>query len=1048
MNIKSYLSFAILTLLLSLISGSCKREINQPIDNPTKFTELRIDPAFQFENFIDLDVTIGLPDNGTPLKSIVGLYDSDPKTGGKKLVSGAMDQSAQFNTILRVPSRLKELWVGKISPAGGNEYVAVPISGTTLNYTFGKSGTKAIEANDCNTGTLITVNGTYTVNSGQVYVVPEGVNLTTLKLTIKSGGIVRVCGTANIVQLTETGKLIISPTGSITCPLSETYATIENYGCANFAQSGYSKLFIIKSGSTVHNWGTITMSNSLKVEGVLINEFHLTVAEKALTYTNGSIQNFCQFFVNSYASDAFQITSGTVSLPGLVNEANAYLKVNGKTLINNNKVVRLGLQSLIETSLFDIQGDLYGPESQGAQIHAISSSTSKVQYAAFTGFIDFWAYSISPKSGSFGPDITWHNPGYTILAQDCNAPTQPTITSSLFAAGVVGTPITPYVITATGTDPITFNASNLPDGLTFNSGTHTISGTPTTAQVKNVTMVADNLMGTDTKTLEFEIINPGDPPVITSATSVHTPVNQSFSYVIEAVGTSPITFLANNLPSNLQFDSESHTISGIPESSGTYNITLGANNTWGTDNKTLELTVGTPPELTSPLTAKGTTGQQFIEYVLWASGSPEITFMADNLPEGLYFSDVTNSINGTPTLASVVNVTISAHSEYGNDSKILVITITDPITAPKITSPLLAEGTQNQPFSYGMTTSGTQPIDLTVTNLPAGLLFDPELGVISGIPTTSGYTNVTLKATNSSGSDTKTLVITIYPPAIIDTDGDGIADALDAYPEDATRAFDSFYPNEADFASYAFEDLWPSYGDYDFNDMIVNFNYQTVTNAQNKVVEMIARFRIICAGASLNNGFGISLNTLPENVDFVKGCISVGSVIEYDPKGFEAGHKANTVIIAVDAVNTLFNSTMINTSHDREDIQPEVFTVYVHLAEPQSSIGTPPFNPFIFINQDRGKEVHLKDQPPTQLANPVYFGTMDDASMPESGYYFRSITGLPWAMEIPVNFEYPVEKADILQTYIHFAEWAQSSGTGFTDWYMDKPGYRVPANIY
>ena len=1052
MKSKKSLLLIFTILSLALVQVSCKKSFDtSSTDNPTKFSDLRVDPAFQFESFVNLNVTIGVPNNGTQLLSIVHIYQGDPKTGGKLISAGATDVNSQYKTSLRVPSRLTELWVGKISPTGGNEYIAVPLAGTNFNYTFGKSGAKSseeIEQNDCNTGTPITTNGTYIVNSGVVRVVQPGVNLSNLKLTINPGGTVRICGTANITELKLTGTLIVSPTGYITVPLVETYATIENYGTANFAQSGSNKLFTIKPNTTIHNWGTITFGNNLKVDGTLINEYHLTVAEKAETYSTGQIINYCQFFVNSTASDAFKIVTGTVSLPGLVNQANAYLKVNGKTIINDNKTVTLGLQSLIETGTFDIRGNLNGPSSQGAQIHALGSSQSNVETAVFTGYIDFWASSYNHKSGTFGSNITWHTSGIIIPSQDCSAPTPPVITSSLFAAGVVGTPITPYVITATGTDPITFDATNLPGGLTFNASTHTISGTPTTVQVKNTVLTADNLVGIDTKTLEFTIINPGDPPVITSATTAHTPVNQSFTYLIEAIGTGTITFNASNLPSGLVYNPTDHTITGFPESAGIYNIAMTATSIWGSDNKTLVLTVGTPPSISSALTAEGTTTQQFIEYSVTASGSSPITFNATNLPDGLYFSNETNSINGTPSRAGVVDVTLTASNEYGNDTKTLVITTTDPITAPQITSPLIAEGVQNQPFSYMLTATGTQRIVFNASNLPAGLSYDADFGVISGVPTATGATNVTLTATNSAGTDTQTLVITVYPPAIIDADGDGIADALDAYPDDPTRAFNSFYPNEIDYASYAFEDLWPSFGDYDFNDMVINFNYQIVTNAQNKVVDLIAKFRVKSAGAAFNNGFGISLNTLPANVESVTGCIQVGSVVNIDPKGYEAGHTTKTVIIPVDAVNTLFGSGIINTEPDRPVIQPEFFTVTVHLSTPQNSIGTAPFNPFIFINQDRAKEVHLKDHAPTELANPVYFATNQDASDPEAGLYYRSATGLPWCMEIAADFDYPIEKADILQTYQHFAGWAKSSGTEYTDWYMDKPGFRVLENIY
>ncbi|MEI6437034.1 MAG: LruC domain-containing protein, partial [Bacteroidota bacterium] len=194
--------------------------------------------------------------------------------------------------------------------------------------------------------------------------------------------------------------------------------------------------------------------------------------------------------------------------------------------------------------------------------------------------------------------------------------------------------------------------------------------------------------------------------------------------------------------------------------------------------------------------------------------------------------------------------------------------------------------------------------------------------------------------------------------------------------------------------------------------------------------------------------FGLSFSTPPSNIESVTGCIKVGNVVNIDPKGFENGHTDNTVIIPVDAVNTLLGSSIINTVPGKAYIQTQVFTVTMHLSNPQTSIGAPPYNPFIFVNQDRAKEVHLKDHPPTALANPVYFGSNNDATDPAQGYYYRSSTGLPWAMEIPVDFDYPIEKADIVQTYLHFAEWAQSSGTLYPDWYMDKPGYRNVSNIY
>ena len=37
---------------------------------------------------------------------------------------------------------------------------------------------------------------------------------------------------------------------------------------------------------------------------------------------------------------------------------------------------------------------------------------------------------------------------------------------------------------------------------------------------------------------------------------------------------------------------------------------------------------------------------------------------------------------------------------------------------------------------------------------------------------------------------------------------------------------------------------------------------------------------------------------------------------------------------------------------------------------------------------------------------------------------------------------------DILKSYLHFGDWAQSGGTLFKDWYLDSPGYRDNTMIY
>src|SRR6266446_4219730 len=90
---------------------------------------------------------------------------------------------------------------------------------------------------------------------------------------------------------------------------------------------------------------------------------------------------------------------------------------------------------------------------------------------------------------------------------------KPVITSPLTATGQVGVAFS-YQITATNS-PTSFNATGLPAGLTVNTTSGLISGTPTTAGTYSVTISATNGGGTGNATLTLTIKPP--PPAITSS---------------------------------------------------------------------------------------------------------------------------------------------------------------------------------------------------------------------------------------------------------------------------------------------------------------------------------------------------------------------------------------------------------------------------------------------------------------------------------------------------------------------------------------------------
>jgi len=93
-------------------------------------------------------------------------------------------------------------------------------------------------------------------------------------------------------------------------------------------------------------------------------------------------------------------------------------------------------------------------------------------------------------------------------------------------------------------------------------------------------------------------------------------------------------------------------------------------------------------------------------------------------------------------------------------------------------------------------------------------------------------------------------------------------------------------------------------------------------------------------------------------------------------------------------------------------------------------------------------EIHLADRSPSNLANTSLFGTGSDDSNPSLGKYYKTANNLPWGINILQGFDYPIEKTPINEAYLHFIEWAVSSGITFQDWYSNQTGYRDSSKIY
>ena len=257
------------------------------------------------------------------------------------------------------------------------------------------------------------------------------------------------------------------------------------------------------------------------------------------------------------------------------------------------------------------------------------------------------------------------------------------------------------------------------------------------------------------------------------------------------------------------------------------------------------------------------------------------------------------------------------------------------------------------------------------------------------------------------------------------------------------------------FGTLAFEDLWPGKGDYDFNDLVIDYQFEINTNTSNYIESVVGTFVIKAFGASLENGFGFQLSSdiNPEDIT-VTGYQLTENIITLNGNGTESGQTIPTIIVFDNTFTQMAHPGTgigVNTEEDAPYVTPVTITITMEFAQniySYNDLDIANFNPFIFVNQDRSIEIHLPDYPPTALADESIFGTYEDDSNPATGRYYKTANNLPWAINIYESFDYPIEKQEILWAYLKFAEWANSEGSIYNNWYKDLSGYRDNALIY
>lgn len=240
-----------------------------------------------------------------------------------------------------------------------------------------------------------------------------------------------------------------------------------------------------------------------------------------------------------------------------------------------------------------------------------------------------------------------------------------TITTSNLPAGTVGTAYSQTLAATGGTTPYTWSRTSgtIPAGLSLNSATGEISGTPTAAASGSITFkVTDSAAKTASKTLSLTI---NSAPLTIMTTTLPTGyVGTSYEQRLEASGGKPPytwSLLSGELTTGLSLDATTGTITGTPSGIDNSFIKVqvkDANNR--TASKDVKLTIKIPIKLTTTTLHNNYVGLPYAAALSATGGSPPYTWsiIAGNLPDKLSLDPVTGMISGTPDTPGTSNFTI------------------------------------------------------------------------------------------------------------------------------------------------------------------------------------------------------------------------------------------------------------------------------------------------------------------------------------------------------------------------------------------------------
>lgn len=637
----------------------------------------------------------------------------------------------------------------------------LPSSNSTGAFTFTSSDSAIISIN----GTMATINGigTATITATQAASETYSSGSTTFTINVKT---IPTLFLSNIAALVGTSPITLNATsnsnGAITYTSGSTGTATIAGNTLSIVAAGTSVITVTQAASGNYTAATVTailtVGSTTLLNPTLSNFANSTkmMSNPAFSITAPTSNSAGGFTYYSSNTQVATISGTTITLvaPGIsiitaVQSASGNYRAGSIAAvltvgIGSNTTPTISSMNPITKFISDDPFTIISPTSTSGEAFLYFSSTPSVgsinnSIITPTGLGTTTLTAVQTAGGGYNAGST----STTLTVMD-EMPSISYVTPTVLIKNSIMSNLVP---TLSGGTVVSYSiAPSLPVGLSFNTTTGIISGTPLVAASEIIfTVTATNLTGSATASLSITIndlapdaFSYTSPNVYTVGTTI-TVLNPIYA---TSTGGDVVSFaISPALPAGLVLSTTSGKISGTPSAASeltTYTVT--ATNSGGNSSANLQITVGD----LDPTDLEYSTPNNLFKGIeinplqpSYSGGAISSYTISPNLPTGLQLDTTTGEISGTPTVVSSnTSYTITGTNDSGSTAKIISLTVND-------NSPSNLTYTTPNQFTIGSpiptltpTNTGGVVTSYSITpTLPAGLSFNSSTGEISGTPT-------------------------------------------------------------------------------------------------------------------------------------------------------------------------------------------------------------------------------------------------------------------------------------------------------------------------